>query len=92
MVYNLGAAHYLGLHKKNEHQWQLLRDRLVPRRATCCRRLDTYPKAEPAPAPGCRRAPPPRAARTMKRRSAAGATQPRRRRQDLARSGSRRGG
>jgi phage terminase large subunit GpA-like protein len=30
MVYNLGAAHYLGLHKKNEHQWQLLRDRLLP--------------------------------------------------------------
>lgn len=30
MVYNVGAAYYLGLHKKSEHQWQLLRDRLVP--------------------------------------------------------------
>ena len=30
MVYNLGAAYYLGLHKKSEHGWQALRDRLVP--------------------------------------------------------------
>lgn len=30
MVYNLGAAHLLGLHKKNEHQWQSLRDRVMP--------------------------------------------------------------
>lgn len=30
MNYNLAAAHYLGLHKKTEHGWQLLRDRLVP--------------------------------------------------------------
>jgi phage terminase large subunit GpA-like protein len=30
MVYNLGAAYYLGLHKKSEHGWQSLRDRLVP--------------------------------------------------------------
>ncbi len=30
MVYNLGAAYYLQLHKKSEHQWQLLRDRLMP--------------------------------------------------------------
>ncbi|KQT10976.1 phage terminase large subunit family protein [Ramlibacter sp. Leaf400] len=29
-VYNVGAAHLLGLHKKTENQWQLLRDRLVP--------------------------------------------------------------
>jgi phage terminase large subunit GpA-like protein len=29
-VYNLAAAFYLGLHKKSEHAWQLLRDRLVP--------------------------------------------------------------
>lgn len=27
-VYNLGAAHYLGLHKKTPYHWQLLRDRL----------------------------------------------------------------
>jgi len=30
MNYNLAAAHYLGLHKKNEHAWSLLRARLVP--------------------------------------------------------------
>jgi phage terminase large subunit GpA-like protein len=29
-VYNLGAAYFLGLHKKTEHGWQLLRDRLTP--------------------------------------------------------------
>lgn len=28
--YNLAAAYFLGLHKKNEHGWQVLRDRLVP--------------------------------------------------------------
>lgn len=30
MVYNLGAAYLLGLHKKTEHGWKTLRDRLVP--------------------------------------------------------------
>jgi phage terminase large subunit GpA-like protein len=30
MVYNLGAAYYLGLHKKTDNQWQTLRDRLTP--------------------------------------------------------------
>ena len=30
MVYNLACAQYLGLHKRNEHQWQLLRDRVKP--------------------------------------------------------------
>lgn len=30
MNYNLGAAYLLGLHKKSEHQWQVLRDRLTP--------------------------------------------------------------
>lgn len=30
MNYNLSAAYFLGLHKKNEHAWQVLRDRLVP--------------------------------------------------------------
>ncbi len=29
-VYNLGAAYLLGLHKKTEHGWRTLRDRLVP--------------------------------------------------------------
>lgn len=30
MVYNLACAHFLGLHKRNEHQWQILRDRVKP--------------------------------------------------------------
>ncbi len=30
MNYNLAAAHYLGLHKRNEHGWKVLSDRLVP--------------------------------------------------------------
>lgn len=30
MVLNLAAAHYLGLHKKSDHGWQALRDRLLP--------------------------------------------------------------
>jgi phage terminase large subunit GpA-like protein len=30
MNYNLAAAYFLGLHKKNEHGWQLLRNRLLP--------------------------------------------------------------
>lgn len=30
MNYNLAAAHFLQLHKKTEHGWQVLRDRLVP--------------------------------------------------------------
>ncbi|WP_312488315.1 phage terminase large subunit family protein [Massilia timonae] len=30
MVYNLAAAHYLGLHKKTASQWQLVREIVVP--------------------------------------------------------------
>lgn len=30
MVYNLAAAHHLGLHKKNENYWQGLREKLNP--------------------------------------------------------------
>jgi phage terminase large subunit GpA-like protein len=30
MVYNLACAHYLGLHKKNAHQWQAVRDFVDP--------------------------------------------------------------
>lgn len=30
MNYNLAAAYYLGLHKKNEHGWQALRNRVAP--------------------------------------------------------------
>ena len=50
MNYNLAAAHFLGLHKKNEYAWQVLRDRLVPQS------LDLFSQPEviaerPAPAP-----------------------------------------
>jgi phage terminase large subunit GpA-like protein len=62
MVYNLGAAYYLGLHKKNEHQWQLLRDRLVPTQGDLLAAMDTYPKSAAAPSAPADRdgAPPPR--------------------------------
>lgn len=30
MVYNLACAQFLGLNKRNEHQWQILRDRVKP--------------------------------------------------------------
>ncbi len=51
MVYNLGVAHLLGLHKKTEGQWQLLRDRVMPLQGDLLAqteaidrsRLDTYP-------------------------------------------------
>lgn len=42
MCYNLGAAYFLGLHKKNESAWSALRSRLVPAS------LDLF--EEPAPA------------------------------------------
>lgn len=42
-VYNLAAAFHLGLHKKSEHGWQLLRDRLVPANG------DLFAQPEPAP-------------------------------------------
>jgi phage terminase large subunit GpA-like protein len=46
-VYNLGAAHLLGLHRKTEGQWQLLRDRLFPMQGDLLApRLDTYPNEQ----------------------------------------------
>jgi len=30
MVYNLAAAHYLGLHKKTASQWQMVRENVIP--------------------------------------------------------------
>lgn len=46
MVYNLGAAHLLGLQKKTEGQWQALRDRLAPAQGDLLALpLDTYPKS-----------------------------------------------
>jgi phage terminase large subunit GpA-like protein len=51
MVYNLGAAYLLGLHKKNEDAWQKLRERLVPAQADLLEQqaaqvLDTYPNLD----------------------------------------------
>jgi phage terminase large subunit GpA-like protein len=43
MNYNLGAAHFLGLHKKNEHAWSTLRSRLVPQV------LDLFSHPDPQP-------------------------------------------
>jgi phage terminase large subunit GpA-like protein len=42
MNYNLGAAHFLGLHKKNEHAWSSLRNRLMPKV------LDLFSPPDPA--------------------------------------------
>jgi phage terminase large subunit GpA-like protein len=55
MVYNLGAAYYLGLHKKSEHGWQVARDRVVPMDGDLFQQLDEQPApaelaALPAPA------------------------------------------
>ncbi len=47
-VYNLAAAYYLGLHKKTEHGWKLLRDRLAPAQGDLLVEVDTYPKAAEA--------------------------------------------
>lgn len=42
MVYCLGAAYYLGLHKKTEQQWQVLRDRLVPMQGDLLEAVHTH--------------------------------------------------
>lgn len=47
MVYNLGAAYFLGLHKKSEHGWAVLRDRLLPTQGD----LLSLPEPEPAAPP-----------------------------------------
>lgn len=49
-VYNLGAAHYLQLHKNTESRWQALRDRLFPVQGDllAAPAADTYPTARPA--------------------------------------------
>jgi uncharacterized membrane protein len=46
MVYNLAAAHFAGLHKKTEHQWRVLRDRLNPSEPELFSQEETAP-AEP---------------------------------------------
>lgn len=66
-VYNVGAAYLLGLHKKTESQWQLLRDRVMPLQGDLLAqtetidrsRLDTYPtgQAQPVSSPARQIAP-----------------------------------
>jgi phage terminase large subunit GpA-like protein len=49
MVYNLAAAHYVGLHKKTEYQWRVLRDRLQPARQPELFVADVVQTSAPAP-------------------------------------------
>lgn len=51
-VYNLGAAYLLGLHKKTEHGWKTLRERLVPVDLDLFAEADATPSVpDQAPAP-----------------------------------------
>jgi phage terminase large subunit GpA-like protein len=51
VVYNLGAAHFLQLHKATESRWQQLRDRLFPMQGDLLTAaVDTYPPAVTEPA------------------------------------------
>lgn len=63
MVYNLGAAYYLQLQKKSEHQWQVLRDRLMPLQGDLLAEVHTSAQevtSSPPPAtPTTQAAPPP---------------------------------
>jgi phage terminase large subunit GpA-like protein len=45
MVYNLAAAHHLGLHRKNEGYWQSLRDKLNPRNRDLFKETEASPAA-----------------------------------------------
>ena len=51
MNYNLAAAYFLGLHKKNEHGWQTLRNRLIPAAMDLFDSPTDNPAAVQAPAP-----------------------------------------
>lgn len=48
-VYNLGAAHYLQLHKNTESRWQMLRDRLYPVQGDLLAPVDMYPHTDQPP-------------------------------------------
>lgn len=59
-VYNVGAAHLLGLHKKTENQWAALRDRLVPVQGDLLSGgVDTYPLTGQPATPASARPPAP---------------------------------
>lgn len=49
MNYNLGAAYMLGLHKKSEHGWQVLRDTYTPRQGDLLALAEVMPAAPTAP-------------------------------------------
>jgi phage terminase large subunit GpA-like protein len=48
MVYNLGAAYKLGLHKKTEHGWQVLRDAYTPQQGSLLALANAEAEAAPA--------------------------------------------
>ena len=47
MVYNLAAAHYLGLHKKTPSQWQLVREKVCPATPDLFNEADPVDQAAP---------------------------------------------
>lgn len=51
MVYNLGAAYFLGLHKRSEHGWRLLRERLIPVQGDLLSPVQTSAQGAEADAP-----------------------------------------
>ncbi len=51
MVYNLGAAYYLGLQKKTEHGWASLRDRLMPAQGDLLNPVQTSGPTDSEPTP-----------------------------------------
>lgn len=51
MVYNLAAAHYLGLHKRSEQQWQKLRDKLITPNLDMFAMLEVQAASEETSAP-----------------------------------------
>ena len=58
MNYNLGAAYYLGLHKKTELQWQALRQRLIPTSGDLFATVQTFGQPDAATPPPAAPAPP----------------------------------
>lgn len=51
MNYNLGAAYMLGLHKKTEHGWQVLRDAYTPQQGSLLALAEDPPPAAASQAP-----------------------------------------
>jgi phage terminase large subunit GpA-like protein len=49
MNYNLGAAYMLGLHKKSEHGWQVLRDAYMPQQGSLLALAEAPPEPQSEP-------------------------------------------